>query len=183
MNPPRNVSDRDVIRPDVDDWAEAQKVIEWGESIDGNTSSDYLFNLKVSLANGTVNGKRFGLVVSAPAAFRKQEAKRVEKEAIQVEATPVPVTSDRIRIEGVVLKVDVKQGYGYNDTRTVITVLDDRGFKVWGTAPSAIRRNVKIQDRVAFDAAVAPSQRDETFGFFSRPTKPEHTFGPNHEEN
>ena len=48
-------------------------------------------------------------------------------------------------------------------------VQDDRGFKVWGSVPSKLE-NVKGRS-VSFSATVQPSEDDEKFGFFKRPTK------------
>lgn len=60
-------------------------------------------------------------------------------------------------------------------------VLDDRGFKVWGTVPAALERDehggmtvgtiAEKGDRVTFTARLEPSSDDETFGFFKRPRR------------
>lgn len=67
-----------------------------------------------------------------------------------------------------------------------MTVLDDRGFKVWGTVPESLqsidtwdettatetkRRGVQKGDRITFTATTEASDGDETFGFFKRPTQ------------
>jgi hypothetical protein len=51
-----------------------------------------------------------------------------------------------------------------------MTVRDDRGFLVWGSVPAALG-GIEQGDRVQFNATVTKSDRDETFGFFKRPTK------------
>lgn len=59
--------------------------------------------------------------------------------------------------------------YGRSGTLKML-VQDDRGFKVYGTAPSSL--DAKLQgERVTFTATVTPSQNDPNFGFYSRPKK------------
>jgi hypothetical protein len=63
-------------------------------------------------------------------------------------------------------------------------VVDDRGFKTWGNAPEPFRGGgvymvdeyverpeVERGDRVTFTARLKRSDKDEYFGFYSRPTK------------
>lgn len=79
-----------------------------------------------------------------------------------------PVVEGRIEITGKVLTVKVVDNmYG----RTVkMLVGDDRGFKVWGTRPDSLWQADKGA-RVSFTAAVTKSDKDESFGFYKRPTK------------
>jgi hypothetical protein len=89
-----------------------------------------------------------------------------------------PVVEGRIQITGTVVSTKtVDSPYG---TQYKMLVLDDRGFKVWGSVPSAIhiiedcydqQRALIREDVVSFTATVKKSDRDESFGFFSRPTK------------
>ena len=52
-------------------------------------------------------------------------------------------------------------------------VLDDRGFKVYGSVPSRLSGDDGVQrgDRITFVAEVTQSDDDELFGFFKRPTQ------------
>ena len=100
------------------------------------------------------------------------------------EPEPSPVIEGRIVITGMVLSVkwDPSQ---YGDQVCRMTVLDDRGFKVWGTRPAALGSTslrdeaggyqhvpaVSAGDRVTFTARVRASGDDPTFGFYSRPVK------------
>ncbi len=86
----------------------------------------------------------------------------------QENATSSPVIEGRIVIRGEVLSVKTKI-YGPN-ARNVMTVRDERGFKVWGTVPAIIAGGVSRGDLVTFTAQVEKSDRDESFGFFKRPT-------------
>lgn len=84
---------------------------------------------------------------------------------------PAPVVEGRIVVTGRVLTVKWQDSdYGYGGSYKML-VLDDRGFKVWGTVPSSL--DVEPGNRVRFTGTVETSARDETFGFFKRPTKAE----------
>jgi hypothetical protein len=101
----------------------------------------------------------------------------IEKVATPADVTPVPDTSERIVITGEVVSIATKENdYG---EREVMTVEDDRGFKVWGTVPQklieASYTGELKGERVTFTATVQRSDRDESFGFFKRPTKAEIT--------
>lgn len=47
----------------------------------------------------------------------------------------------------------------------------EAGFKCFGTVPSAIVDEVERGAVVEFSASLKPSDNDEYFGFFSRPSK------------
>lgn len=91
------------------------------------------------------------------------------------------VVEGKILVTGTVKRVYFKENaYG---GRLVMIVRDDRNFNVWGSVPSSIaninfdngkvcgQRQLDEGDRVSFTATVTKSDRDETFGFFKRPTK------------
>jgi hypothetical protein len=102
---------------------------------------------------------------------------------------PAPVVEGRIEITGrlVALKTQASE---FGDV-TKMLVVDDRGFRVWGTFPAALtdplferaRADGSTHDgiagwlragahaRVRFTATVTRSRDDESFGFFKRPTK------------
>lgn len=91
-------------------------------------------------------------------------AVRIAKEqATEPEAAPVP--AGRLEVTGTVKTTKwVDNAYGGS---LKMLVLDDRGFKVWGTVPSALE--VDRGSRVTFKATLEASADDETFGFFKRP--------------
>lgn len=72
------------------------------------------------------------------------------------------------RVTGEIISMKLHENaYG---TREVMTVKDERGFKVWGTQPRSLYEAQK-GDKVTFLATVEVSDRDEFFGFFRRPTR------------
>lgn len=112
------------------------------------------------------------------------------------EAENVPDTDTRIWITGTV-KSTKRVESDYGDVLKML-VLDDRGFKVWGSVPKGttpynyynidgehmhahgigcggVESNHDLDEplRVQFVAKVIRSDDDSTFGFFSRPTKAE----------
>jgi hypothetical protein len=119
----------------------------------------------------------------------REEQRAVEQEQL------MPVVEGRGQIEGQIISVKWQD----NDFggRVVMTVKDDRGFLVWGTVPRPLVDDLdrlsydpkahgyetpaatyaefvrKNEVRVRFTATVEKSDRDESFGFFKRPTKTE----------
>lgn len=81
-------------------------------------------------------------------------------------AAASPVVEGRVVLAGEIVKI------GWQDNayggRAVMTVKDDRGFRVWGSVPGD--EIVSKGDRIEFTATVTKSD-DETFGFFKRPAK------------
>lgn len=140
----------------------AKQAQEW--VMTNGQDNNYMNNLRVALQVG--DWKHLGLVVSLPAAYIKFRDGEVAKE--KVEAIPAsPVVEGRIVIEGQVVKAyAMENDFG---VREVMVVRDDRGFSVWGTVPSSI--DVEVGDKVVFTATVEVSDKDETFGFFKRPSK------------
>lgn len=93
-----------------------------------------------------------------------------EKEVTERSSEPVgsPVVEGKIIVMGEVKRAYHKETpYG---SRFVMIVEDDRGFRLWGSVPRAVS-GVEEGDRVEFSANVEKSDRDETFGFYKRPTK------------
>jgi len=92
-------------------------------------------------------------------------AQRAAEQAELDAAEPCP--TGKVEINGVVLATKWQESM-YGSTLKML-VKDDRGFKVWGSVPSKLD-NVKGRS-VSFSATIQPSQDDEKFGFFKRPTK------------
>lgn len=89
--------------------------------------------------------------------------------ARQAAAESVPDTAERIKITGVIVgfkPVPAFQPWQPDVLKAI--VLDDRGFKVYGTCAMAFPNK---GERVEFMAKVERSRDDRLFGFYSRPTK------------
>lgn len=151
----------------ADDYSRANRAIAWITS----TTEDfgYIANLRVAVLSLAYD-KNWALIVSLARAFdahEQSEARKTIREAERADEVRTPCLTGRIQIAGVVVATDIKE----NDfgIRCVMTVKDDRGFTVWGTTPSSLEPSVG--DRVQFTATVERSDRDECFGFYSRPAK------------
>lgn len=120
----------------------------------------------------------------------------VQKIAAEQAAQPeaAPVVEGRIVLTGKVLSVKLHENEWGSSIKMVL--LDDRGFKVWGTVPRQLEdwaytqvddetrycpksddwyghANYLKGERVTFTATVTKSDKDETFGFYKRPVKAE----------
>ena len=129
------------------------------EDRDGNyVCFAYLSNATDDVAEHVENA----LLGEIKAARAVEEAKR---QAVLEAAEPCP--TGKVEISGIVLTTKWQESM-YGSTLKML-VQDDRGFKVWGSVPSKLE-NVKGRS-VSFSATVQPSEDDEKFGFFKRPTK------------
>lgn len=102
------------------------------------------------------------LAEELPGKLEDQARRDAEKAA----AEDVP-EDGRQTVTGVVLKAEWRENEFGGSLK--ITVKDDRGFVVWGTAAAAIA-DVEKGQRVTFKARLSKSDNDPKFGFFSRPT-------------
>lgn len=101
-----------------------------------------------------------------------QAAERAARIAAEVDEVKVPVIEGKITITGEILSTKW-QDSDYGATLKML-VKDDRGFKVWGSVPSVLG-SPERGDTVSFSATVTKSDKDESFGFFKRPTKAKFT--------
>jgi hypothetical protein len=97
----------------------------------------------------------------------EREAKKAEQEARAAAAPDVP--EERLEIVGEVLTLKWQDSDWGGALKML--VIDDRGFKVWGSVPRAIEDDLHKGMWVAFVATCEPSKDDPKFGFFKRPSK------------
>ena len=152
----------------------ARAAMEWIASVDAS-GNDYLMNLKALVLKAEWTAKDAGLGASLIRAYQREMGKIAERQAREAadaerKATAEPVPhNERIEVTGIVASTDTRQNdYG---VRHIWTVETDRGFKLWGTIPKALVGDAKVGDTVRFTAKLERSDRDETFGFYSRPSK------------
>lgn len=98
----------------------------------------------------------------------KKQKEYTEAEAERV-ANAKPAPKGRVTIKGRVLGTKVKDTMW--DSILKMTVEAEEGYRVWGTVPNSIYFDVRKGDIVEFTATVEPSETDNLFGFFKRPTK------------
>lgn len=103
--------------------------------------------------------------------FDRKAGRVAAKEAERAAAVEVP--EGKYEVTGKILSVEFEDNqFGYG-TVAKMTVKDERGFKVHGTAPAALftEEDSRLEGRkIAFTATVKPG-REKGFGFFSRPSK------------
>lgn len=114
------------------------------------------------------------LIAEERGLYEKERKEKADREAnrLRTQATAdVPITDERIQITGEVVGIKMVEGYGWNAPDVMkIIVLDDRGFKLYGSCPSSVG-SAERGDRLEFMARIESSNDDSQFGFFSRPTK------------
>jgi hypothetical protein len=113
------------------------------------------------------------------------DEQRAAEQALNPDPDPTPCPKGRETVMGRL--VSTKWSSNAFGERQVMTVIDDRGFKVWGTLSGEME---EVLDRlceqlgadnytellhnhrvhVGFAATLEPSDRDETFGFLKRPS-------------
>lgn len=167
---------RCLIVPNETDTAKAGKAIEWiAQTTD---ATGYIANLRVAVMTLAFK-KNFPLIVSLIRGYdnfldgeekkKKWEAEKKLRDEAEALETKVPCPEGKQRIVGEIVKLAVSENpWG---VREVMTVKDARGFKVWGTVPTAFR-DAEVGAEVEFNAEVTRSDKDECFGFFKRPSKP-----------
>jgi hypothetical protein len=160
------------LRPEAEDYDVANAAIVWAAGL--TEDNDYQNNIRTIARDNWFRARESGLAASIVGSHLReldwQEKTRREVERT-ADAEPVPVTGERILITGVVVKVAVQE----NDfgSREVMTVEDERGFRIWGSVPSSLDVEEIKNKRITFTAKVTRSDSDPKFGFFKRPTKAE----------
>lgn len=95
----------------------------------------------------------------------------VQERLVADAADPVMLPEGRHEVVGKILAIKEQPSpyrRGGVDLKTLVE--DGAGWRVWGTLPKALAE-AKTGDQVTFTATLTRSDRDQDFGFFSRPTK------------
>lgn len=142
--------------------ATADAILAWGADL--APRSDYEHNLKIALAGNMVTGKTFGLVVSACAAFDKQQAVVVERaERAKAEAERAAASfhygAEGTRYRGVDVTVDkaiAMPDRGFGPSVLYVLRTGDGALLKWftGADPRANGKRIAPGDRVAIDFTV-----------------------------
>jgi hypothetical protein len=146
----------------------ATQAIAWAAAyIPSNTTTDFDRNMFTVATSDMLGRSAFGIAAYLPVAYSRHLDNLAAKAAES--AGPVAdVPEGRNVVTGTIVSTKVVESqYG---TAYKMIVLDDRGFKVYCTQPSAISEAGR-GDRVSFTATLSRSDDDPTFGFGSRPTK------------
>jgi hypothetical protein len=138
-----------------------------------NGNHTILADLKAKLYQwGSLSDKQVALA----AKLDRELTERAARDAAEAALPKSPVIEGRIQVSGTILgfkEVEVPRFSHYSSGIAWKMILrDDRGFKLYGTMPSAVSSNDRGK-HITFTATVEKSNRDEFFGFFKRPAKVE----------
>lgn len=164
-------------------WLEAVKGLEMTGSISGADAlawakaieprNDFESNLRIVAHTDKLDERWYGIAAYIPEGYRRHieaEAVRIEKAKNETPKVRVPDFDGRTTIEGLVISTKtVENDYGTSFKLLVEVAAEGGAFRLWGTEARGL--DAEAGDRVRFTANVERSDRDETFGFFSRPTK------------
>ena len=120
--------------------AEAAEVVTWVREGNAGTN-DYALNLAAAFSRDYVADRTFGLVVSAPYAWKRQLAKAAERKAGGAVGTVyVGAKGERKTWKGTLLRQAGHEGY-YGLTTRVEVATADGGLLVWWKSGSSIDFN------------------------------------------
>lgn len=145
--------------------------------------SDFLEDLYRKLGRRPHSDKQREAAIRTAKGIRRRDEQQAAWDAM----SHIPVPEGKQTVTGTVVSVRHEESnFGYRPkVVTKMLVVDDRGFKVWVTCPAGLRNEIPDHpgevtvgshdiagSRVSFDATLQRSDRDERFGFGSRPSKP-----------
>ncbi len=142
------------------------EIVEFFENMYDQEKNYFILSLKSQL-------DRYGMLTTAQVEAFNRVMKQRDEAAAKKAAEPVPTTpvaEGRYEMEGEVFTVKWQDSF-YGMTQKMGVKFAD-GNKVYGTVPNNIS-HVERGQKVKFVAKVERSEKDENFGFFSRPAKAE----------
>ena len=158
---------------------------EWARSAE--SENDFVGELRGKMYKYELTERQ--IEAGADAILRDEEGTAGKRAEAARLAAMAPLEAGRREIAGTVRAIkgeDSAYGYGNRTDWKMLLELED-GHRVWGTVPSALfdALNAGREDgdpwipyddlrgrRVTLTATVKASDRDPSFGFYSRPTKP-----------
>lgn len=128
-----------------------------------NTIADVVNNL---VKYGSLTPKQLSFLKNLTERVANRPAIEAARAAEKALAAPVPVTEERIKIEGEVVSVFYNRDFEKWD----MTVKTVEGWTVKGSRPTGIEP--EKGSKVEFFAKVKVAKNDPKHGYYSRPTKP-----------
>lgn len=133
---------------------------------------------------GSISEKQTNFLRNLLTQIPERDAKRkaLKEKIAQEKKDAAPCPEGRVTVVGEVVSVKWKDT-AYGCTRKML-VRAEEGFTVWGTVPNKVKvpmviggeeviDQIEKGDKITFSAKISPSEDDNKFGFFSRPTKAE----------
>ena len=118
---------------------------------------------------GSISQNQIGFVRTLLGKIEQRAVIDAQRAAEYEAAAPLPAFEGRVTLRGKVLTVkEPDENSRFPAYKLLIQHAD--GWKVWGTCPASLA-DAKRGDIVEMVATVSKSDRDEKFGFYSRPSK------------
>ena len=126
----------------------------------------FLAALRGSLRQaGSLTEKQLACV--APAFERQTAFLAAHAESGPANASPAPTGA--VTVTGVVQAIKTQESHWGDQLKMLVA--DDRGWRVWVTAPTKLLGEPLQGQRVEFEADVSPSKKDAAFAFGARPRR------------
>lgn len=142
------------------------------DATEGFTKGQHIIRdvVRKLISYGHLSDKQLDLIRRLLAQQEEDAQRQAQREAEAEAAQPIPAMDGRRKVEGEVVSLQWRENRFGMQLKMLVKHAD--GWKVWGSAPSAIA-DVKRGQMVRFVAAVQASDDDPKFGFFSRPAQAE----------
>lgn len=127
---------------------------------------------------GWLTDKQLEFLKVLPDRIERRPEIDAERERERAKAKPCP--EGRVEIKAEVIKTEYRQT-DFGETLKML-VKATEGYLLWGTVPRSleifndqegVQRGLKRGDKIRFRATIQPSDQDEKFGFFKRPSNAE----------
>lgn len=165
--------DEDDYKPLPRKPVDAGDVLAWAQGLAGH--NDFERNMRIVASQPTVSHRHVGIACWLAEAYQRHLTELANKPEPKPEPEPeqVPVVEGRYEIVGTIISLKcVETAYG-ESWKMLVEAESDKGgvFRVFGTYPKALDdADADRGDKVRFTAQVTRSGKDESFGFFKRPT-------------
>lgn len=136
-------TERDLYAPTPEDFDKASAVIEWAKTIDPKSTSEYLSNIRAALSDPGVPMKRWGLVVSAIEAHRR-DTQRIPMGTPAARSGYVGTVGDKVTVNATVTFKTTFDGYYGTTTLISFRLNDGRECKWFASNPPHLNVGDKV---------------------------------------
>jgi hypothetical protein len=150
-----------------DIYEQAQSLYEQQRGLEIQREERTIYDILLTIIRqGRMSDKQAGYIRKLQDRISTRAERQAQYDAERAKAENCP--RGRVELTGDVLKV--KEQVSKFGLVWKVLIKTNKGFLVWGTLPQSISQADR-GSRVSLIANVTPSDKDEKFGFYSRPTK------------